>query len=108
MFIWETGCATKLTPDTLTGWNGGVTAYEGNPYGKTIGNDYLNYVQGLPPEERKYVKDYNVRFFEDGTGRHAVKISIPIDGVWWEHVLIYNKENERVKTLKYKGGGYQS
>lgn len=85
-----------------------MTAYEGNPYGKAIADDYLDYVQKLPPEEREYVKDYDVRFFEDGTGRHAVKISIPLNEVWWQHVIIYDQNNQRIKIIKRKGGSYRS
>jgi hypothetical protein len=107
-FIWETGCATKPIPDPIAGWKGGTTAYEGSPYAKAITDDYLDYVQKLPPEEKKYVKDYKVRFFEDRTGQHAVKISIPLDGIWWEHVLIYDKDNKRTKVIRYAGSHYRS
>ena len=106
-FVCAVGCATR-TPDPLAGWKGGTTAYEGNPYDKTITDDYRNHIQKLPPAEKNFISDVEIRFFEDGTGRGAVKIEVGLNGIWWEHVLIYDKDNKRVKVIKYKNGGYRS
>jgi hypothetical protein len=62
----------------------------------------------MPPEEKYYVPGGNILFFEDGTGQHAVKISIPLNGTWWAHVLIYDKNNVRIKAVKYADGTYRS
>jgi ligand-binding SRPBCC domain-containing protein len=46
--------------------------------------------------------------YENSAGQHAVKIETPVNGVYWEHVLIYDQNNKRIKTLKYFGGRYRS
>jgi hypothetical protein len=96
------GCATRI-PDPLLGWKRADYLAEPN---ETIVKDYQDYIQKLPPEEKKFA--YVNHFFEDGTGQHAVQIKIPLHGTWWEHVLIYDKDNKRVKTIKFSRGGYGS
>jgi len=75
---------------------------------KAITEDYRSYIQNLSREERLNAYDSNIRLLEDGTGKHAITISIPLSGwwasVWWEHVLVYDTNNMRIKTLKYKSG----
>jgi hypothetical protein len=73
---------------------------------KAISDDYHDYISKLSPEERKYVGP--LQFFEDGAGQHAVEIEIALNGTWWFHVLIYDKNNQRVKVIKYSPGGYRS
>ncbi|WP_237712383.1 hypothetical protein [Pedosphaera parvula] len=100
------GCAaSRPDPNPLQGWN---YCFSRNPFrsNKTVLDDYHDYIQKLPPEERKFVGIIN--FFEDGTGQHAVQIEIPLNGTWWEHDLIYDKENKRVKVIKHRNGRYQS
>ena len=49
-------------------------------------------------------------YFENGTGEHAVNIQI-FEGnknASWQHVLIYDKDNKRIKTIKYDHIKYQS
>jgi hypothetical protein len=106
-FVWTIGCATR-TPDPLAGWKSGPTAYEGNPFNKAITDDYRSYIQKLPSDERHSVSDFGVRFFENSTGQRAVRIEIGVHGTWWEHVLIYDKDNKRIRTIKYTNGGYRS
>ena len=77
-----------------------------NKLDKAIAANYQDYIQKLPSEERNYVG--TIHLFEDGAGRHAVKIEIGLNGTWWEHVLIYDKNNKRIKTIKYSSGGYRS
>jgi hypothetical protein len=95
------GCASKPGPDPLAGWH---TASH-NP-DQAIDNDYHDYIQKLPPEERKYAGP--VLFHEDGTGRHAIEIEIGINGTSWEHILIYDQNDKRIKTIKYMAGHYAS
>jgi hypothetical protein len=45
-------------------------------------------------------------FCEDGTGQHAVEIVIPLNGTYWTHVLVYDKSNKRVKSMKFRSGKY--
>ena len=64
--------------------------------------DYQKYVKTLPQNDQKFILTIN--FFEDGTGQHAAKILIDSNGTEWSHVLIYNKEYKRIKTIKYESG----
>jgi hypothetical protein len=98
------GCscsAPKPTPDPLAGFH----AASKNP-NQTIVDDYQNYIQTLSPEEQKYAGPIMV--FENETGQYAVDIEIGINGTSWKHVLIYDKNNKRIKTIKYSSGGYRS
>jgi hypothetical protein len=98
------GCtAPKPTPDPLTGFHAAGKALD-----QSIVNDYQNYIQHLSPKEKQNLGPYPALFLEDGTGQHAVKIVIGMDGNVWEHVLIYDKDDKRVKTFKYVSGGYRS
>jgi hypothetical protein len=97
-----TGCemfASHTNP--LAGWHSASK----NP-DKIIEKDYQDYIQTLSPEERKYAGP--VLVFEDGTGQYAVDINIGINGTSWHHVLIYDKDNKRIKTIKYSSGNYGS
>jgi hypothetical protein len=100
--ICGTGCAT---PDPLKGWH---LCFSQDPkyLGEAIVADYQDYIQKLPPKEKNFA--YYEHDFEDGAGQHAVRIEIPLNGTWWEHVLIYDKNNKRIKTIKYSSGGYRS
>lgn len=100
------GCscsAPKPTPNPLAGFHAA--------YGKadqSIVNDYQNYIQTLSPEEKKYMGPYPGRFFEDGTGQHAVQIEVDLKPNAWYHVLIYDKDNKRIKTEKYVDHQFRS
>jgi hypothetical protein len=101
------GCtcaALKPAPDPLAGWHfSSMVNLQSN---KVIMDDYQDYIQKLPPEEKKYVGP--IQYYEDGTGQHAILIAIALNGTDWAHVLIYDKENKRIKILKYVSGHYQS
>ena len=102
------GCAApKQHPDPLEGWR---LRRNQTPLqiDKAIAEDYRNYIQTLPPEERVYVNENNIRFLEDSAGQDAVSISIFSNGVWWKHILIYDKDKHRVKATKYESGRYRS
>jgi len=104
MFVCGFGCSTsKPTPDPLAGFHAA--------YGKvdqSIVNDYQDYIQTLSPEEKKYLGPAPASFFEDGTGQHAIRIQIGLNGTVWLHDLIYDKDNKRIKTIKYAAGHYAS
>ena len=74
--------------------------------GQAIVADYQDYIQKLPPGEKKYASYYHD--YEDGAGQHAVTIGVNIDGTEWTHVLIYDKDNKRIKAAKYISGHYRS
>lgn len=102
MLAFGFGCNTsKPAPDPLTGFH----AASKNP-DQTIVNDYQNYIHTLSPEEQKFVA--YVECFEDGTGQYAVKITIGLNHTNWRHVLIYDKDNKRIKTIKYISGNSAS
>jgi hypothetical protein len=97
------GCSTsKPTPDPLVGWQMDFAS----KLDPVIDEDCQNYIQKLPQEEKSHSRMSG--YFKDGTGQHAVQIEIALDGTWWEHVLIYDKNNKRVKTIKYVNGHYRS
>ena len=83
---------------------------------KTITADYQDYIKKLSLKSPDFVG--SVDYSEDATGRHAVHIEIGIhrkwwdltqeSGRWWEHILIYDKDNNRLKVIKYRNGGYGS
>jgi hypothetical protein len=104
MFLCGFGCSSsKPIPDPLAGWH----AASENPE-QSIANDYQDYIQKLSPEEKKYLGPSPVSYFEDGTGQHAAVITIGLNGTVWRHVLIYDGDNKRIKTIKYASGNYRS
>ena len=74
------GCATKPTPDPLAGWELYLT-HDPAKIDTAIVNDYRNYIQALPPKERYHIHENNIWFYQDSRGRHAVRISIPLERV---------------------------
>jgi hypothetical protein len=97
------GCTTHR-PDPLAGWATDL-AHQPSP---VIVEDYQAYIGKLPPREKHLVDKYSIWFYRNDAGEHAVRIEIPLNGIWWEHVLYYSKENQRIKTVKYSTGGYRS
>lgn len=105
--IMVSGCscsAPKPQPDPLAGWQ--VSDLKNLHDNKAITDDYKAYIQTLSLDEQKYAGPIN--FYEDGSGQHAVEIRIGLDGTEWRHVLIYDKDNKRIKTIKYEAGHYYS
>jgi len=93
---------TPPTPDPLAGWQ---KVYNHDP-DPVIEKDYKDYIHTLSPEEQKFATfDY---YYEDGTGQHAVLITVGLNHTDWRHVLIYDKDNKRIKTIKYAAGDYHS
>ncbi len=105
-FCMAVGCAPTRNP--LEGWKG-WGADTGYHLDKAITDDYQSYIKTLPTRESAIAEaKFSQMFFEDGTGQHAVEISIPLDGTWWKYVLIYDKNNKRTKVIKYASGKYAS
>jgi hypothetical protein len=101
MFLCGFGCSSsKPTPDPLAGFH--VSSLGNLDNNKEITDDYKAYIKTLSPEEQKFatLDDY----FEDGTGQHAVLITVGLNFTNWRHVLIYDKDNKRIKTIKYISG----
>jgi hypothetical protein len=103
------GCAWgRPDPDPLTGWKEMGSAHSEPFFAKAIADDYAEYVRKLSARERKFVDDYNTWFYEDATGRHAIRLALAHDGSFWDHILIYGPDNRRVRTIKRFGGHYRS
>lgn len=107
--VLSAGCATRLGRNPLEGWKELGSAFVIScPFGEAIADDYRSYIRSLPAEERDQVDDFSIRFYENTAGQRAVKISIIVRGFWsdirWEHVLIYDTTNKRIRTVKYKSG----
>jgi hypothetical protein len=96
------GCAYKAPPDPLAGWQK-VYSHDPDP---VIEKDYQDYIQKIPTKEKDFV--IGVAYFEDGTGQHAINFAVGVNGRYTRHILIYDKENKRIKVIKYKTGWYQS
>jgi hypothetical protein len=96
-----TGCevfARHSSP--LVGWKGD----DDEQPNQVIVNDYQNYLQKLPSNERNHARVSD--WVKDGTGQHAIVIELALNGTWWYHVLIYDKDNKRIKVIKYVSGHY--
>jgi uncharacterized protein YceK len=72
------------------------------PLDQAIKDDYQKY---LDKHEPGYFA-YGPTYFEDGTGRHAVKIQVGRNGFYKIYVFMYDKSNMRIKVIKYADGGY--
>jgi hypothetical protein len=108
MFLFGFGCKPSEpappVPNPLAGFH--FSSLNNLDSNKAITDDYKDYIQKLSPKERERASP--IFYFEDGMGQHAVQIRIGINGTSWEHVLIYDKDNKRIKTLKYVSGHYAS
>src|SRR5260370_777657 len=106
VILFATGCWTRRPdPNPLVGWKY-TFSQDPDKLDKAIRDDYQDYIQHLPPEERKFGE--SISLYEDESGRHAVTIEINLHGTRWEHVLIYDQNNRRVQAVKRYGGHYQS
>jgi hypothetical protein len=92
-------CATR-NYDPLAGWQ---LDFERN---QVIEIDINNYIKQLPSQERENAGVSEAH--KDGTGQHAIVIDVPLNGRWRRHVLIYDKNNKRIKVIDYYHGGYRS
>jgi hypothetical protein len=95
---------TPPTPDPLTEFH--VADLRNLNSNKAITDDYKSYIQTLSPEEQQQAG--LMFYYEDGTGQHAVEFRIGINHKVWRHLLIYDKDNKRINTLKYVIGDYHS
>jgi hypothetical protein len=108
LVIAGSGCASgTTTPDPMIGWHLCKTQ-DPHAFSEAMINDYRAYVETMPAEEKRLVDEHTAFFFEDGTGQHAVRIAVALKGVWRAHLLIYDKDNKRVKAIRYNAGRYAS
>jgi len=113
-FICSTGCSvfdvhpTEIFArhsDPLVGWSF-CRSQDPDKFDGAIRDDYHGYIQALPPQERKNVTE--IWFYQNEAGQLAVRIEIGLNGTWWQHVLIYDKNHKRIKVIKYISGHYMS
>jgi uncharacterized protein YceK len=93
--------------DPLEGWRYlGSEADASYHPDKVITDDVQRYLV-----ERKVPSsalDGAIAFFEDGTGRHAVRINARFEGNLRRYILFYDKANARTKTMKFIVGRYMN
>ncbi len=126
-FISATGC--ESTTDPIAGWKAvtpiGVKVSEMSaaidpiPSYKAISDDLQTYVNTKLPVD--HLPDYcgggtrrwcywmsDTTLFEDGSGQHAVKFKVYRVNHDEVFVLIYDKSNVRIKTMRFRSGSYAS
>jgi hypothetical protein len=107
MFLCAFGCSSsKPTPDPLAGWTFRGFDYYLPPFqqhhyqlDKAITDDYQDFIA----KNKLFLAGAVTGFYEDGTGQRAVEFEAfpPGENTSWHYVLIYNKENKRIKLIKY-------
>jgi hypothetical protein len=121
------GCAplwpSKPAPDPLEGWSSlGSITWNGlktpgehpPPLPEAITKDYEDYIRKLPDVRGHFATRSGsfyidrIEFYEDGAGRRAVAIRMPVHGVEWRHVLFYDRAGKRIRAVKYESGHYAS
>jgi hypothetical protein len=94
-----------------------IEAWKGVPEEKmseAIKTDYQdwkrNHLKGFGLGTDNYINGFVMEtgFFEDQTGQHAITIQTGQDGTYWTYVLIYDKNDKRIKTRKWISGHYMS
>jgi len=71
---------------------------------KAIIDDYQHFI--ADKKKFPYPPDKITGFFEDGKGQRAVQITIGLKGTHWVYALIYDRNDERIKVIKYVSGYY--
>jgi hypothetical protein len=98
-----TGCGLLIHhPDPLAGWSREI-GHEPDPM---ITKDYQDYIEHLPPEDRR--SRGPVEVFADQTGRHAIRFETGAKRTSHAHVLIYDENNNRTSVKKYIRGYFLS
>jgi hypothetical protein len=98
-------CSTsKPTPDPLAGFH--FSSLANLQTNNVISDDCRAYINSLPAVLKNGVGP--MQFFEDAAGQHAVLIAVADNGTDWAYVLIYDKNNKRIKVIKYVSGHYRS
>lgn len=99
------GCrCTPKSSDPLAGFR--IDALYTPNSNKAIEDDYKDYIQKLPPDEKKYARVNG--YYIDNAGEHAVVVEVDLNGTAWYHALFYDKNNKRTKVTKYVGYHYMS
>ena len=92
------------TPNPLTGFD--FCSLNDLDTNKLIKADYQDYIKTIKLGKYDFIGD--VEYSKNKLGEHAVSILVGDDGTWWNHILVYDKNDKRIKTVKYTSGGYRS
>ena len=96
-----------MTRDPLRGWklvgSDLWSRRDAVPINKVILNDAQHFVGESANGD---IAISGVYYFEGESGQHAIKLTSMFSGRYWNYVLIYDKTNMRVKTIKYSSGHY--
>jgi hypothetical protein len=94
------GHGRENTTKPLVGWY--LDGDTGSQHDKAITDDYKAYALKVFPKDRDFFFS-EINFYEDGTGRHAVRIELePGLREYVEYYLFYDKNNVRTKVMKGK------
>jgi ankyrin repeat protein len=98
------GHGNEKTNNPLMGWY--FDGHTNSFHARAILDDYQAYAQAIWPKGQTFFI-YDVEFFEDGSGRHAVRIELePQYHEFKEYYLIYDRNNMRVKVIRGKTWQY--
>ena len=116
-FVWVVGCAAPKPmpiPDAVKGWkchnaNLDPPNYQGHsqlfPYyhiDQAIIDDYQAYAHSVWPKGEDFFIS-EVDFYEDGTGKHAVRIELePGPSGYIDYYLMYDTNNVRTEVIEGK------
>ena len=100
--------ACTFHSDPMKGWTP-LGSFSNTEVPETIKQDARAFFQTLPKVERICSdQSYDVSYYEDGAGQHAVVLQTSHDGEHWHYALVYGPNNRRIKLLKYSTGSYMS
>jgi hypothetical protein len=91
-----TGCGNP-TPNPIASWHPlDIDKLNDN---KQICGDYKDYLQRLPNAQQGNIGI--IGYFKGGDGQHAVSIQIfeKNENASWQHTLIYDQQNKRIKAV---------
>lgn len=101
------GCGrsdSKAIPDPLAGWQ---KAYKEEP-SQAIEKDYRDFIQKLQSEGKGQAQVTG--YYKNESGQHLINIEIfeHDKNASWQYALVYDKDDKRVKMIKYGYVEYQS
>lgn len=91
----------------LPGWEMPPYRHNTNRLNDAITDDYQDYIK----KNALFLLEPVTGYYEDGTGQHAIKFPAYRPGQddnGQNYVLIYNKENKRIRTIKWGCIGLRS
>jgi hypothetical protein len=112
IFAWTVGCATTTNP--LEGW----TFREFDEFAAPGNQHHYQIDKTITDDDNNFITKKNLvttiggitGYYENGTGQRAVEFQgLDMRAMaFWQYVLIYGKENKRIKVVKYGYRKYQS